>query len=155
MDEKKYLELTGGLILNLQGVETLLRYFLVVRSGQPTSFPEPGSAYADETFATAWIFLGGLVDQYNDCLSDEEKRLYGVDRQIVRIRDAFAHGRIVTREAFPVTLWKFGKPKDGKVPIDFSETLTENWLIGANSLLNRQGRNITACALARGYEGFG
>jgi hypothetical protein len=155
MDSEKYLKLTGGLIMNLQGAETVLRYFLVVREGQSVDFPKPGDRYADETFATNWQFLGPLIDTYNTGLSVEERRLYEVDREIVRIRDAFAHGRVLTREGFPVTLWKFGKAKDGKVPIEFCETLTEDWLTRANELLTLQYSRIVTCAQARGYDGFG
>jgi hypothetical protein len=100
MDSEKYLELTGGLIMNLQGVETVLRYFLVVREGQSVDFPKPGDKYADETFATNWQSLDPFIDTYNAGLSVGERRLYEVDREIVCIRDAFAHGKVLTLRGF-------------------------------------------------------
>jgi hypothetical protein len=154
LDSEKHLRLTGGLIMNLQAVETLVRYFLVLREGQPVDFPKPGDTHAIDTYATTFASLGYLVDTYNDGLTPEEKSNYTVDRQIVHIRDAFAHGRLVTVDAFPVTLWKFGRAKDGKAPIEFSETLTEKWLSDANSLLVKQRDRIVACAATRGYKGL-
>jgi hypothetical protein len=149
-----HLRLTGGLIMNLQAIETLVRFFLVLREGQPIDFPKPGDTQATETFATNFASLGSLIDSYNDNLSNEEKRRFSIDRQIVHIRDAFAHGRLVTVEEFPVTLWKFGRPKDGKVPIEFSQVLTEKWLLEANALLAKQRESIVACAKERGYKGL-
>ena len=154
MDSEKHLQLTGGLVMNLQAVETLLRFFLVLREGQSTEFPKPGDTHAVETFATTFKSLGDLINLYNDGLKAEERIAYAVDRLIVRIRDAFAHGRLVTTTDFPVTLWKFGRPIGGKVPIEFSETLTEKWLKEANALLAVQRDRIVACAAARGYKGL-
>jgi 3-oxoacyl-[acyl-carrier-protein] synthase III len=154
MDAEKHLELTGGLMMNLQAVETLLRYFLVLREGQSTAFPKVGDTQADETFATNYTSLGELIDVYNVGLTAEEAHRFKVDRQIVHIRDAFAHGRLVTEKEFPVTLWKFGRAKNGKVAIEFSETLTEEWLKNANKLLVTQRDRIVECAKARGYKGL-
>ena len=121
-----------GRMMNLQAVETLLRYFLVLREGQSTAFPKVGDTQADETFATNYTSLGELIDVYNVGLTAEEAHRFKVDTQIVHIRDAFAHGRLVTEKEFPATLWKFGRAKNGKVAIEFSETLTEEWLKNAN-----------------------
>jgi hypothetical protein len=60
----------------------------------------------------------------------------------------------VTEKEFPVTLWKFGRAKNGKVAIEFSETLTEEWLKNANKLLVTQRDRIVECAKARGYKGL-
>jgi hypothetical protein len=71
-----------------------------------------------------------------------------------------------THEKMPIQWWvlanmmniifrRYTQLCDGKVPIEFCETLTEDWLTRANELLTLQYSRIVTCARARGYEGFG
>src|SRR5258706_8931008 len=79
---------------------------------------------------TNWISLGELIEDYHRDLGEHEKQ-YSIDLSVVLVRDALAHGRLFVRGSNPsppFELWKFGKAKDGKMPVEFSETLTEEWL---------------------------
>jgi C1A family cysteine protease len=68
--------------------------------------------FAKKTYLTNYSSLGQLVDIYNRKLDVAEQRSYVVDRQVVTIRDAIAHGRLMAySEEFPLTLYKFGKTK--------------------------------------------
>jgi hypothetical protein len=152
MNSEKHLRLTGGLIMNLQAAETVLRYFLVLQEGQSKDFPRIGDTHAEETFATNYMSLGYIIDIYNRGLDEVETLLYTVDRGIVHIRDAFAHGRLVTEADFPATLWKFGRAEKGNVPVEFSEALTEEWLVKTNNSVVQEKDKVIACSKARGYE---
>jgi hypothetical protein len=154
LDSEKHLRLTGGLIMNLQAVETVLRYFLVLQKGETHEFPKIGDTCVQETFATNYMSLGFIIDVYNNGLDKVEAPLYTVDRGIVQIRDAFAHGRLVTRNNFPATLWKFGRAKSGNVPIEFSVVLTEEWLVKTNNSIVREKDRVIGCSKARGYVGL-
>lgn len=45
-----------------------------------------------------------------------------------RIRNAFAHGRLLTTSEIPARLWNFNGAKKGRVVIEFSEELTVEWM---------------------------
>jgi hypothetical protein len=49
------------------------------------------------TDLTNWVSLGKLVKRFNNSLKPDEQQ-FKIDSQVVIIRDAFAHGRLVTTE---------------------------------------------------------
>ena len=89
----------------------MLRYFLLRLHNQEAQFPKVGDADANETYLTNFVSLGDLVKEFNSVLEEPEKQ-FSVDAQVVFIRDAIAHGRLLTKEGLPYRLWKFGRPKD-------------------------------------------
>ena len=105
---------------------------------------------------TSYEFLGELVDSFNGALTDAEKQ-FAVDREVVTIRDAFAHGRLLTSTSAqepPYRLWKFGHAKNGRVPIEFCEVLTLDWLRNKSSMIEKQKEKVMNCFKGRGYRGL-
>ena len=39
---------------------------------------------------------------------------------------------------YPLTLWKFGPPKSGRVSIEYNEVLTVDWLDKTWKMINQQ-----------------
>lgn len=155
MDWKVHLNGVGSIVTNLQALETVLRAFLVERYGHCSKFPDMGDETVCRSYLTAYASLGELLQDYHRDLNDEEKQKYSVDPFVVRIRDAVAHGRLIARgsdPAPPYELWKFGKPKDGKIAVDFAETLTEEWLKSNWLLIEAEQKKVVACGKARGYK---
>jgi hypothetical protein len=78
---------------------------------------------------------------------------FSIERSAVRIRDGIAHGRLTSLSAgFPVTLYKFGKPKSGIVPVEFTEVLTDGWLEASRAMIRDQMDKVLACSKGRGYK---
>jgi hypothetical protein len=73
---------------------------------------------------------------------------------VLHIRDAFAHGRLVTTSELPARLWKFGDSKKGRVNIDFSEELTVDWMKNAAGQIDAEKQKVVGCFKARGYQGL-
>jgi hypothetical protein len=97
-------------------------------NGQASDFPKKGEKDTSITYLTDYRSLRGLIRLYNEKLTDAEAH-YMVDIEaVLKIRDAFAHGRLVTTGELPATLWKFGEPVNGRVPIEFCEVLTLDYL---------------------------
>jgi hypothetical protein len=95
-----------------------------------------------------------LIDQFNNSLMPDEQH-FKVDRQVVEIRDAIAHGRLLaTEQQPPFRLWKFGRPKKGRVPVQFCEELNEQWLTATRNMIDSQRQNVVDCFIARGYKGL-
>ena len=143
----------GNIVTNLQALETVLRGFLVERFGQCAAFPKMGEKTACRNYLTAYVSLGGLIDDYHGDLSEHEKK-FSVDPTVVLVRDALAHGRLISRgrdPAPPFELWKFGKVRDGKVQVEFSETLTEDWLKSKWLLIDDERQKVFDCGKGRGY----
>jgi hypothetical protein len=143
----------GAIVTNLQALETVLRYFLLRLRKQEADFPKVGDRKAKKTYLTRWIALDKLIRNYNKALNDSEKE-FKVDKEVVRIRDAFAHGRLVTPNVIPAHLWKFGRPKNGHVEVEFCEELTAEWLKNTWLMIDRERQKVVDCFKARGYEGL-
>jgi hypothetical protein len=144
----------GGLLTNLQALETALRYFLLRRSRQDPQFPKVGDTAASETYLTNYMSLGYLIDEYNKDLGDSEKK-FEVAKTVVDIRDAFAHGRLLTAlKQPPYRLWKFGTASDHRVPIEFCKELTSEWLREKSDMIYTEKEKVISCFNARGYRGL-
>ncbi len=142
----------GKIIGNLHSLELLLRVFLCEANGENLEFSASSTGTVRETHLTNFMSLGALIDIYNSTLSPPEK-IFSVDRSVVKIRDAIAHGRMTSLSAtFPLTLHKFGKPKAGLVPIELMEVISEKWLDENRQLIRDQMEKIPQCAKARGYK---
>lgn len=143
----------GSIVTNLQALETHIRYFLLRASGQQPSFPKKGDKDAAENYLTLFISLGELVKKYNSALSSDEAK-FRVDEWVVAVRNALAHGRLVTETEIPATLWKFGPSKDGRVPVEFCETLTKEWMVKTSNFIAREIQKVLSCFAGRRYEGL-
>jgi hypothetical protein len=154
VEVREHLVHCGTIVMNLQALETVLRYFLLRHRGEIVQFPQPGDTDASETSLTSFVSLGDLINDFNNALTDAEKK-YEVDKQTVTIRDAFAHGRLLTvlRQP-PYRLWKFGRGKNGRVPVEFSEELPVEWLKAKSDMIFREKEKVLACFHARGYRGL-
>jgi hypothetical protein len=153
MDWKEHTHWVGCVITNLQALETVLRRFLLESEGQQMQFPNPGDPDAVETYLTNFRSLDGLLRKYNEGLNEKEKN-FVVDTGVIKIRDAFAHGRLLTSGEFPARLWKFGLARDGRVPVEFCEELTVEWLTEKSKWIDGERQKIVECFKARGYKGL-
>ena len=127
MKPEEHTQGVGAIVTNLQALETVLRYFLLRRKKQEPHFPKPGDRITKKTYLTRSIVLQNLIRNYNGVLDEGESK-YAVDKDMVRIRNAFAHGRLLTSTEIPARLWNFIGSKKGHMEIEFSEELTAEWL---------------------------
>jgi hypothetical protein len=153
VEAKDHTQWVGAIVTNLQALETVLRYFLLIRRGEKPQFPKPGDQDAAKTYLTCFLSLGTLIKTYNKALDDTEKQ-FKVDRTVVRIRDSFAHGRLLTSTELPARLWKFGSSKKKRVKIEFCEELTVEWLKSTSTMIDRERQKVVDCFQARGYKGL-
>jgi hypothetical protein len=138
----------------LQALETVLRYFIAKKDGEAIEFPKPGDTTVKLSYLTRFISLGKLIKTYNDALTKAEQK-FAVDTDTVHVRDAIAHGRLVTTKELPFRLWKFGAHKGDKVEIEFSEELTDDWLKTKSAAIDAEKQKVVDCFKARAYQGLG
>ena len=131
--EEHYLGV-GKIVTSLQSLELVLRVFICDSKYECFTVPIDASKPAAANHVTNYDTLGQLVDKYNAESSDEERGRYCVNRGLIGVRDALAHGRLISKVGnpdFPLTLYKFGKPdKSAGVPIECIVVVTSNgdWL---------------------------
>ncbi|WP_219726504.1 hypothetical protein [Burkholderia humptydooensis] len=125
--------LLGKLHGNLSSLEATLRLFLS-HDARARGAPHQGDwnrgigEEVDETPMTDWRSLGQLIDDFNT-ISGRRDLGVVIDRGIVAIRDAFAHGRIILHEGdADMRLVKFSRPVRGRVKVEFNQLLTADWL---------------------------
>jgi hypothetical protein len=153
MDHNDHVAGVGAIVTNLQALETSLRFFLGRRYNQDLEFPKPADTSARQSYLTAFAPLGELIEDYNKSLTSAEEH-FKIDFDAVRLRDALAHGRLVLPEppVWPATLWKFGKVKEGRMPVEFCKTLTVDWMREQYTRIQKQHDTVVACFALRGYK---
>jgi hypothetical protein len=143
----------GAIVTNLQALETVLRYFLAKLNKEDVQFPKVGDKLVKLSYLTRFVSLGKLIKTCNEAL-DETEKAFEADSGVVHIRDAIAHGRLVTTKEIPFRLWKFGPHKGENVEIEFSEELTADWLKSTSAMIDREKQKVLDCFNARGYQGL-
>ena len=145
----------GKIVSNLELLEFLIRIYLSSANNQKIEFPTSTTTELPETYITNYMSLGDLTDKYNEGLTSAEQ-IHCVDIEVVKVRDALAHGRIFSHtESFPITLYKFSKPKDGKAAVEYAENFTTDWLTQKNEMIRNQMNKVVACGKSRNYKSFG
>jgi hypothetical protein len=155
VETKEHTQGIGGIVTNLLALETVLRYFLLKLNGEEVQFPAVDDREAKITYLTRFAHLSKLISEYHAALSETEKEKYALDTSVVPIRNAFAHGRLLTSTELPARLWKFGSHKLGKVvDIEFCEEMTAEWLKKTTLMVDQQRQKVVDCFHARGYQGL-
>lgn len=127
----EYVELVGGIKTNLFSLELYIRKILCDRSGK---MPEKSldemeiGEMVQVNEMTNYDTLGELIEKYNNYVRSFSEDLL-IDRTLVTLRDAFAHGRVFSRvETGPYFLLKFDKPEDEQVKVTFKAIMDNKWL---------------------------
>jgi len=123
----------GQVIGNLQALEMSLRIFLYCQEGgsskaiQPALFNLAKGDRVVENCMTNYDTLGRVITNYNQAVKSIDPTL-AVDEKIVNLRDAFAHGRLISdKPERPLRLFKFSKACDGYVSVTHKWILTDEW----------------------------
>lgn len=134
MTPENYRERLGGLVGNFHALEFVLRcYFQALPTARPIGisygtdiYSFPVGAEVPENELTSYDSLGSLIQRFNGDM--QSRGAATIDPTLVRLRDAIAHGRVSTKtKDGTLRLLKFGKPKEGKITIEFNEKMTEEW----------------------------
>jgi hypothetical protein len=126
----------GGLVGNFQSLEFVLRAFLQgLPTARPIGIPRGTDIYSfpvgtelPENEMTSYESLDQLIYRFN---SEMKKRgLPEIDRTLVEVRDALAHGRVSAASMNDnLRLLKFDRPVNGRVRVTFNEQLSESWFV--------------------------
>ena len=131
----------GQVVENLQSLEALLRIVLSEGRG-PDPFKLQAGQQVPETAMTTWASLRELIRKFNKTVPGE----YHLDKdRIVDLRDALAHGFThIKHPGSPTRLIKFGKPRNGKVPVEIAADMTPEWLAEQRKVTFEAVRRIVA-----------
>jgi hypothetical protein len=143
----------GAIVTNMAALETVLRYFLLRAKKQEVHFPKPGDREVKRSYLTRSIALQNIIRNYNGVLEANEAK-YAVDKDMVRIRNAVAHGRLLTASEIPARLYNFIGSKKGHMEIEFNEELTADWLKATWLRIDSERQKVVDCFKARGYKGL-
>jgi hypothetical protein len=125
----------GKLVGNLHSLEFCLRMFLQkMPTARPTGLPWGVDVYSFpvgtelvESELTSFDSLAALIDKVNAELFRQGSS-ERVDRSLVELRDALAHGRVsANAENETLRLLKFNKPNRGRVQITFNQVMSKEW----------------------------
>ena len=117
----------GWLMGNLQSLEATIRIFL------SRTDPSINSIIGGPTF-------GPLIDEYNRQLAGDEP--YSIDPQVLKIRNALAHGLVLapSNMSLPLTLYHKGQLYE----------MTVDWFRNQQTLVRGQHDRVFDCAKKRG-----
>lgn len=122
----------GTLLGNLHSLEVALR--VALSQGRWTlNADAPVGQEVELNAVNEWAYLSELVRRYNERVTPVNPDwALARGEDIVRLRNALAHGIVVGRSPEPpLRLIKFGKVRGStdKAVVEFSAELTEAWLI--------------------------
>jgi hypothetical protein len=132
MDSRKHAEHLGGLLGNLHTLEFSIRLCLAQRLGSPArglyadDFREVTvGTHVPDTDMSNFASFGQLIDKFNTVFG-----LSGSidDRELVRLRDVLAHGRVFAGphdDHFRII--KFEPPSNGLAKVSYNQVMTEEW----------------------------
>lgn len=137
MEQEQHPLNLGKLLVNFHALEAALRLLLFEFERASDSLStqlgdlhdlKVGDVVPENAF-TNWDSLRELIDKYNNNPKIISSGL-GIDRELVDIRDALAHGRIFGKHPLPpFKLVKFNQPRNKQVKVTFSVELTQEWLM--------------------------
>jgi len=132
MENRTHAEHLGGLLGNLHSLEFAIRLCLAQQPGSPAR-----GLYADDfreaavgteipdTDMSNFASLGRLIDKFNAVFGHSGST---VDRDLVRLRDVLAHGRVFAGpDDDHFRIIKFEPPKNGMAKVSYNQTMTEEW----------------------------
>jgi hypothetical protein len=61
---------------------------------------------------------------------------------------------VTTEEKLPYHLWIFGQADNRRVPVEFHQELTQEWLTKTRDMILAQKQKVVDCFNARGYQGL-
>jgi hypothetical protein len=155
MNQQEHTSGLGEIIGNLHALEMVLRVFLSEAHDENTELPKAGAKTVPETYLTNFLSLGQLIELYNDSLTSDE-RSYAIDTAVVDVRDAIAHGRLLSpTRGYPLTLYKFGKPTNKVAPVERVDVISEGWVKEKRELVYQQVGKVAGCSKTRGYKNIG
>lgn len=154
MKAEEHTQGIGTILTNLAALETVLRYFMARVKNEKPEFPKSGDKKVKRSYLTRSIALQNLIQNYNTKLKAEERDFAIDKREIVRIRNAFAHGRILTTTELPARLWNFIGSGDKHMEIEFDQELNADWLKETWLRIDKDKDKVVACFKARGYTGL-
>lgn len=131
---------------NFNGLELALRLYLFSQTGvsnkKATSFlhGQIGDEL-DENYITNYMSFSTLCYEYNLVSSPDSKINFD---EIVALRDAMAHGRVLGDENGNMSVIKFSKPKLKKVTIQYYRHIKPSQLAEIVDLLNDLTKIVTA-----------
>ena len=126
----------GRVLTNLLTLEFVLRLFLYELQKTDSKLHTPMvnlhslfiGDWVSEHPLTNYDTLGKLINRVNAEIKDRGSSQQ-FDPSVVKLRDAIAHGRIVSRGPDgPISLMKFSKPINGKVEVTLAVLITPDWL---------------------------
>lgn len=143
---EEYQNLLGMCWLNYNTLETIIRFYLMNYEKQSHYGLEINEGETcQEDYLTNYMTFRQLLDKYNGVVKNEFQIHNG--EFIIKFRDSMAHGRTVTKESLPYTVYKYSKPINNVVKLETKLILTNVYLKDVASLL-RKSISIVDSALS-------
>ncbi len=126
----------GKVIANLSTLELSLRVLLYnkeVKENPSLAIQRNLTALKINDLCTVNAFtnydtLGELISKYNSLITSIDSALC-IDKKVVELRDAFAHGRVLaSMENDTFILLKFSQPKSNSTKVTYAQPLTKEWM---------------------------
>ena len=159
MELNEYACKLGRIHGNLMSIETSIRFFLqnqvdrrqiTLESNLLTVHPDYDSLKVGdcvpENAITDFKSLEALIDAFDRGVAEKYPDLK-LDKALITLRDALAHGRAFTLDPkLPLLLVKFAKPVDGKVRVEFAEHVTDEKLLEWFNIVMENLRRVTVAS---------
>lgn len=141
----------GTLVSNFQSLELIIRVYLYTIDNSSMNTQQnkdlmdlvEGDEIEDNAL-TNYDSLNNLIDRFNHDMKIRNSMEYALNKKLVRLRDLIAHGRVLGKvpDMNRMKLFKFEKPKNGKVIVSDSVVMSDHWYAENITLLKNEIRKI-------------
>lgn len=150
--EDRYWLALGKIVSCLHTLEILLRGALTtLEDNEALDFFNLKEGYeVGANSLTDFRSLPQLIDAYNHQIANGDAQL-SINRDIVKLRNALAHGRVAAKERTSYNmLVKFGPEHDGIVTVEFAEIMTFKWMTRKREMLESAIKKVSAFLESKG-----
>ena len=145
MNEQQHIDQLGKLVLNLHAIEGAIRHFLYLHVDDKIPSVDLESVTVGDIVPlnsiTDYDSLGRLIDRFNAYCHSQGVGAE-LSMELVSLRDAIAHGRVLTRTALPMRISKFSRPRNGEVRVEYHQTMDQAWFSRGLDLTTRSIKNV-------------
>jgi hypothetical protein len=142
---QRYVFLLGHFWQSFNNLELFLRLYLNKKDGKDgiyamTFLRLNQGAECEENHITDWKTFGILCELFNAHQDVAQKIDF---TEIVKLRDAMAHGRVSGDDKANMTVVKFSKPKNKKVKVEYKREYKVEEMNKLIDKINEIGKEIT------------
>lgn len=134
----------GHLWQNLLSLEYVLRFCILRIKGEESSMPDLENLKKGCIFKKNALLndncLNEVIEIFNKIFKDDGMNVN--KEKIIRLRNLLGHGRIVSKDTFPMKIYKFETINKNKIKVEVAQEMSLDWFNRNNIFVSGEIRKL-------------